>query len=162
MLSRMRIAAFALTSLALLACPRAGDTTTDPPEPSEPNQPNQPNQPVTEPTSEASGATADPSLCTLGPRGSWAACEGARVQMIGRAPEMVGQHPMMDGGPDELHQSYLDYDGVEVIVLTKAEVACSGEMLVIGTLRGISGGGAPGTKDSYVGWTLEQAEVTCR
>ncbi|MFV8752256.1 hypothetical protein ACNOYE_17040 [Nannocystaceae bacterium ST9] len=154
------ILGLALLGLALLGlgCPRS-TATSEPPA----SQPSQPDQPIieAEPNTEPDEASPDPELCTLGPRGSWAACEGQRVLMKGRDPEAVSQHPMLDGGPDELHQSYLDYEGVEVIVLSKTEVSCPGEMQVIGTLRGITGGGAPGTKESYVGWSLEQAEITC-
>jgi len=35
-------------------------------------------------------------------------------------------------------------------------------MRVVGTLRGVGGGGEPGTKNSYQGWSVEHAQVTCR
>lgn len=113
----------------------------------------------TEPT-KVESAPVDPNLCVPGSREEWAACEGKRTQLDGQVPEMVSQHPMI-GGP-EFEQSYVEVDGTQIIVLTREPVNCMGAMRVVGTLRGIGLGGEPGTKESYEGLSLEDAEVTCQ
>lgn len=104
-------------------------------------------------------------LCAKGSDG-WGACDGKRVRMEGRAPQMVMQHPMIGGGPpgvETVHQSYLEIEGgSQIIVLTKAPNACDGAMVVTGTLRSIDLGGEPGTKDSYKGWQVADATIECR
>lgn len=114
-----------------------------------------------EPTADPS-TTADPSLCQLGD--DWSSCVDKRVQIDGTAPEFVMQHPMMTmGGDDEWKQDYMDVGegGRQIIVLTREPGKCKGAMRVVGTLGGIEGRGEPGTKESYAGWVVRQAEVTC-
>jgi hypothetical protein len=110
-------------------------------------------------------AAEDEAFCNLGAPDTWSSCEGQRVKLEGKEPEpgMMGQHPMLNF-PDEKgerFQSYLDVQGVQVIVISREEVACQGERTVIGVLRGVDLGGEPGTKESYAGWSVEEAEVTC-
>lgn len=115
----------------------------------------------TEPPASTETAEVDPSLCVPASYEQWATCEGKRVQVDGRNPEMVNQHPMMNGPDTE--QGYLDVEGGGQIVIVSSEpVSCKGAMRVVGTLRGIDLGGAPGTKESYQGWMIEGATVTCR
>jgi hypothetical protein len=106
-------------------------------------------------------AVVDPSLCVPASYDQWPTCEGKRVQVDGRNPEMVHQHPMMNGPDTE--QGYLDVDGgAQIVLVTREVVTCKGAMRVVGTLRATDLGGAPGTKESYQGWVIEDAEVTCR
>ncbi|NJK31405.1 MAG: hypothetical protein HC927_02720, partial [Deltaproteobacteria bacterium] len=106
-------------------------------------------------------------LCTLGAYAEWSKCEGQRVRIEGRAAEHVMQHPMLEQpeglSPDgrNTHQGYMDTDDAQIIVLTSAPFDCAAGMRVVGTLRGIELGGEPGTKGSYGGWAVEDAEVTC-
>lgn len=106
------------------------------------------------------------ALCSPGaPGDGWQACDGKRVRLEGRAPQMIMQHPMMDFGPpgQERHQSYLDVEGgAQVIVISEAKNTCEGAMIVTGTLRSIDLGGQPGTKESYRGWQVSDAVVECR
>lgn len=112
---------------------------------------------------EAKGAADE--FCARGSDG-WGSCDGKRVRLEGRAPEMVMQHPMMNGDPlaaKKIHQSYLEIErGAQVIVLSEAPNACAGAMVVTGTLRSIDLGGEPGTKDSYKGWQVADATIECR
>jgi hypothetical protein len=97
----------------------------------------------------------------------WSACEGQRVELRGQAPQMVMQHPLLSQpeglSPDSRnsYQGYVDVDGAQVIVLTKAAFACPGSMRVLGTLARVELGGEPGTKSSYAGWSISDALVTC-
>jgi hypothetical protein len=114
-----------------------------------------------EPPPSPESAAVDPSLCVPASYEQWTTCEGKRVQVDGRNPEMVGQHPMMNGPDTE--QGYLDVEGGGQIVIVSSEpVTCKGAMRVVGTLRGNDLGGEPGTKESYQGWVIEGATVTCR
>jgi hypothetical protein len=114
-----------------------------------------------EPPPNVEAAAVDPSLCVPASYDQWPTCEGKRVQVDGRNPEMVSQHPMMNG--PETEQGYLDVEGGgQIVLITREVVTCKGAMRVVGTLRGTDMGGEPGTKDSYQGWMIEDAEVTCR
>jgi hypothetical protein len=156
----MRIAACSCLSLALLACAPASS-----PEPAAepPAQPAEVEGPA--PTHESASAPND--ACALGPVDEWSACDGKRVQLQGRAAEHVAQHPVLavpeDVTPDgsNSQQGYVDAQGVQLIVLTKTPFECRGPLRVIGTLRSVDMGGEPGTKSSYSGWAIEDAEVTC-
>lgn len=118
------------------------------------------------PAEPAKPAEAQPAegLCPLGD-GEWKACDGKRVRLEGRAPMMVMQHPVVAMGPpgEPQHQDYLELaNGAQIIVVSKKRVDCSGAMVVTGTLRSIDLGGEPGTKNSYRGWQVADAEVECR
>jgi hypothetical protein len=68
----------------------------------------------------------------------------------------------MMNGPDT-EQGDLDVEGGgQIVLITREVVTCKGAMRVVGTLRATDLGGAPGTKESYQGWVIEDAEVTCR
>jgi hypothetical protein len=113
-----------------------------------------------EPPTSPETAAVDPSLCVPASYQEWSTCEGKRVQVDGRNPEMVNQHPMVNG--PETEQGYLDVDGGgQVVIVSSEAVSCQGAMRVVGTLRDIGLGGAPGTKESYEGWAIEDATVTC-
>jgi hypothetical protein len=106
-------------------------------------------------------AAVDPSLCVPASYDQWPTCEGKRVQVDGRNPEMIHQHPMSNGPYTE--QGYLDVEGGgQIVIVSREAVSCKRAMRVVGTLRGIRGSGAPGTKESYRGWVIEDATVTCR
>jgi hypothetical protein len=114
-----------------------------------------------EPPANTEAAAVDPSLCVPASYEQWPTCEGKRVQVDGRNPEMVYQHPMMNGPDTE--QGYLEVEGAgQIVLVTREPVTCKADMRVIGTLRAIDLGGEPGTKESYKGWVIEDAEVTCR
>ncbi len=81
---------------------------------------------------------------------------------------MVYQHPLLApmGAPGSdkptIHQSYLETaEGGQVIVLSKQNDDCKGAKRVKGTLRAIDMGGPSGTKSSYKGWSLNDAEIVC-
>lgn len=112
-------------------------------------------------------AAADANLCALGKPGTWSTCIGKRVELRGKEPKMVYQHPMIapmsrPGGPPTMQQSYLEVgEGTQVIVLSKDADKCSGAKRVTGTLGEINMGGPAGTKESYRGWSINDATVTC-
>lgn len=111
------------------------------------------------PDTETAAQPADEGLCAIGPVAEWSACDGQRVRLRGRESEQVMQHPVM--GPD--HQGYMDVEDTQLIVLTKAPFSCPEAMTAVGTLRGIDVDPDPDAqgKNSYSGWMLEDAEVTC-
>lgn len=155
----MRILASLVTPFALLACacsstsPSSNPTPADQPaaQPTEVEGP----APTTEPA-----AASDESMCMVNPSPSvWTECEGQRVRLQGSAAEQVMQHPVLV--PPDQHQGYMDVEDVQLIVLTKAAFDCSAAMSVVGTLRSVDMGGEPGSKDSYKGWAIEDATVTC-
>jgi hypothetical protein len=114
-----------------------------------------------EPPANTESAAVDPSLCVPPSYEQWSTCEGKRVQVDGRNPEMIHQHPMSNGPYTE--QGYLDVEGGgQIVIVSREAVSCERAMRVVGTLRGIRGSGAPGTKESYRGWVIEDATVTCR
>jgi hypothetical protein len=159
---RIHVGVLALVSLfGLLAigCARAG-TEADPPSTGEVAAESV--APVeSEPTEvETPAEPVDPNMCVL-VEGEWAACEGKMVQIDGTNADMVQQHPMVNGPDTE--QGYLDVEGGgQIIIVSQKSVDCSGAMRVVGTLRGVDGGGEPGTKQSYQGWMIEHARFTCR
>ena len=155
----MRTLGLFVISLALFACASssAAPPTATPPEGDPPSQPAEVEGPA--PATESASVASEEGLCALGPLGEWAACDGQRVQLRGTMSEHVSQHPMLSG-PDE-EQGYVDAEGTQLIVLTKTPIACDGAVSVVGTLRGIDLGGEPGTKNSYGGWAIESATVTC-
>jgi hypothetical protein len=158
MLVDVRKNSLSLLFVLVLGCSRSGGDADPPPTTSAAGEAVAPVE--TEPANPEPAA-ADPDLCVPASYEEWATCEGKRVQVDGRAPKMIAQHPMI-GGP-EYEQSYLEIEGGgQIIVLTKQPVTCQGEMRVVGTLRGVGLGGEPGTKGSYENWTIEAAEVTCR
>lgn len=112
-------------------------------------------------------AAADANLCVLGKAGTWSSCIGKRVEVRGKEPKMVYQHPMIapmsaPGGPPTMQQSYLEVaEGSQIIVLSKTMPKCGEGKRVTGTLREINLGGAEGTKESYKGWSIDDATITC-
>lgn len=94
---------------------------------------------------------------------------GKLVEVRGQTPKMVNQHPMMapPAGPPgstgpAMHQEYLDTaEGSQIIVLTRNPSKCAGAMRVKGTLRAIDLGGPAGTKESYQGWSIDDATIFC-
>jgi hypothetical protein len=159
----MRTVVALLISLASLAC--APSSTERPPDDAEP--PTNPTE-VEGPAPTPESAAVEEGLCALGPIAEWSACDGQRVRMRGRVAEHVMQHPIV-ATPEEVapdgrntHQGYMDAEGVQLIVVTAVPIACADAMSVVGTLRGISlGDGSGRSKESYGGWSLVDAEVTC-
>lgn len=93
-------------------------------------------------------------------------CADKFVRVQGKKPAMIHQHPVLTGmsapGAPRPQQDYLELpNGTQIIVLSNNPPSCSGPMRVTGTLRRIDMGGEPGTKESYKGWSIEQAEVVC-
>lgn len=128
-----------------------------PSEPAPPPPPDAPPKPI---------AIASADLCPIGPPNTWNACADKKVELKGKNPDMVHQHPMLSGpsgpGMPPSHQAYLEMpQGTQVILVSKEAVNCKGPMRATGILRPIDLGGAPGTKESYKGWALYQATVVC-
>jgi hypothetical protein len=163
MLADMRVFAsvVVLASVFSFGCSRSG-VDADMPTTGEVSTAGEAVAPVeSEPPSSPESAAVDSSLCVPASYEQWATCEGKRVQVDGRHPEMVHQHPMSNGPDTE--QGYLDVDGGgQIVIVSKQAVTCEGAMRVVGTLRGVDLGGEPGTKGSYEGWVIEDATVTCR
>jgi hypothetical protein len=80
---------------------------------------------------------------------------------------MVSQHPLIapmsqPGGPPAMQQTYIEVgEGSQIIVLSKEADKCTGTKRVVGTLREINMGGPEGTKQSYRGWSINDATITC-
>ncbi len=111
-------------------------------------------------------ATAAPPVCEPGPQVPWENCADRLVQLKGKAPTLVAQHPMLTGpsgpGMPPSHQGYIELEGArQVIVISKEPISCNGPMRVLGTLRAVDLGGEPGTKESYRGWAVHNATVYC-
>lgn len=107
------------------------------------------------------------ALCELSPSSPWDACVDRRVQVRGRIPSSLQQHPLLtapapNGAPSEI-QSYLDTaDGTQLIVLSRQPLpACPGAILATGTLQAIHLDGPNGSKYSYQGWALRETELRC-
>ena len=92
--------------------------------------------------------------------GAWGSCEGQAVTSTGSRPQMEMQTPMVNG-PDE-HQTIVEIGGAQVIVLSKDAPTCTGAMAISGTVHKVALGGAPGTPESYEGWSLTGATITCQ
>lgn len=161
----MRTVAAVFISLTLLACAHSNTAEPDGAQPGDGDvtaqedpsaQPAEVEGPA--PTTESAVAIEE-GLCTLGPVAEWSACDGQRVQLRGRAANDVSQHPIV-AQPEAQHQGYMNAEGVQLIVVTKQPFGCDA-MRVVGTLRSIDLGGEPGTKRSYSGWSIDNAEVTC-
>jgi hypothetical protein len=161
----VRVFAFALPIVLTLAC--ASSPTPEPQEDSPPPaQPAEVEGPA--PTNDPEAAAAAEGLCTPASYSEWSTCEGKRVRVNGRNAQMVMQHPIVAAPPGlspdnrNTHQGYMDVDdGGQVIVVTSEPFDCPGKMTVVGVLDGVRGNGPPGTKESYSGWSLTDAEVTC-
>lgn len=162
-------AAIALLSVGLACAPTDGasDNASEPPATQTPAEGR---STADAPPAEASPpptptAPADADLCELGD--DWMACDGKMVKVSGTRPRMVSQHPSMAGpigpGPDapETHESYLDVDDLQIIIVSAEKNTCGEKMTVAGRLERIDLGGEPGTKNSYAGWQITDAEVTC-
>lgn len=115
-----------------------------------------------------SAASVDPNLCVLDKSDAWKGCVGKIVEVHGQTPKMVNQHPMMApvnpmGGPaPKISQSYLDMpEGRQIIIISSKPDDCDGAKRVKGSLREIDMGGPSGTKQSYHGWAIENATITC-
>ncbi|MFO1493281.1 MAG: hypothetical protein U1F26_01300 [Lysobacterales bacterium] len=111
--------------------------------------------------------TKPAALCELSPSRHWDACVERRVQVRGRIPSTLQQHPLLtspapNGAPSEI-QSYLDTaDGTQLIVLShQPPPECPGAILATGTLQAIHLDGPDGSKNSYQGWALREAELRC-
>jgi len=115
----------------------------------------------------ASATAAEGNSCALAAGASWAACVGKRVQIRGKQPVMLTQHPMLVTpalpGAAAVTQSYVETtEGLQVIVLTEnGQGPCAGAMRVEGTLKAINLGGAADTPMSYRGWAVQGATVSC-
>ena len=100
----------------------------------------------------------------------WRACDGEKVTILGQISQMVMQHPIiayelgnLDGKskPARTIQNYMDVGEHQIILLSKTEINCIGEMQIMGTLESIDMGGKAGTKQSYTGWSVQVDEFMC-
>ena len=120
----------------------------------------------TEPETNKSTIKEVSKYCPTSDYSKWNECEGKEVKLEGHKPKMIMQHPMVGGFSLEGEppiQGYMDInDGTQIVLLTKTRITCEGEMTAIGKLVGIDLGGPKGTKQSYSGWYLDNAKVTCK
>ena len=89
-------------------------------------------------------------------------CTFQQVQLRGRAPDMVMNHPMMTSlvGGDTV-QSYLDVEGYQFVILSDTEWSCQGEVEVTGLLQEYDMGGKEDTRASYRNYYVTQSKVRC-
>ena len=89
-------------------------------------------------------------------------CTNQQVQLRGRSPDMVRNHPMMTTqvGGDTV-QSYLDVEGYQFVILSDTEWSCQGEVEVTGLLQEYDMGGKEGTRASYRNYYVTQSKVRC-
>ena len=127
-----------------------------------------PSASVAAPAVTTAAAVVDPNVCRLGKMETWKECVGKQVEVLGQTPKMVYQHPMIApvGMPGSaaptMKQGYLELsEGNQIIVISKDADSCSGAKRVKGSLRQIDLGGPAGTKESYRGWAIENATITC-
>lgn len=126
------------------------------------------NPPATSTTAATAPAATDTDVCKLENDDAWSACVGKMVEVRGENPKIVAQHPMVAPmaapGSDapQIHQSYLDVaGGRQIIVTSRQSDDCKGAKRVKGSLRAIDLGGPAGTKESYRGWSIDNATITC-
>lgn len=114
---------------------------------------------------DADSSTPNPN-CELRQSADWRLCIDQQVEIRGRIPAVVLQHPMiaapgLDGGAAEV-QSYVETaDGTQVILLSVNENTCAGTLIASGTLQAIRMEGSDGSKLSYQGWALRGAAIRC-
>ncbi len=101
---------------------------------------------------------------------AWRECDGEGVTILGQISQMVMQHPIIayesgslqgKSGPTRSIQNYMDVGDHQIILLSKTEINCTGEMQVTGTLGRIDMGGKAGTKQSYTGWSVQVDKFMC-
>lgn len=114
----------------------------------------------------ATTAASNSTPCAL-KADAWADCIGQSVDIGGRYPITLAQHPLlappaMSGSPP-VTQTYLETaDGRQIIVLTADRIPeCPAAMRVRGTLQAVDLGGPDGTPQSYRGWAVHGASVSC-
>jgi hypothetical protein len=74
----------------------------------------------------------------------------------------VMQHPLSGGPGGATVDLYMDVaGGTQIVLHAKKRVQCQGAMQATGTLRALSLGGPAGTKESYSGYYLDDADVKC-
>lgn len=98
----------------------------------------------------------------------WQQCDGQLITMLGKVPRIVMQHPMLafdlelpGSNSSRTMQSYMDVGDHQIILLTKTEMTCQGELQVKGSLEQIDLGGKKGTKESYQGWAVHVDKFMC-
>jgi hypothetical protein len=110
-------------------------------------------------------ASATASRCALGAPPQWAQCVGAPVAFEGQLSRVVTNHPMLAPALDPATrqgQTYVDAaDGTQLIIIADRAEPCRGTVWVTGTLERVDLGGAAGTPESYQGWAVRAATVTC-
>lgn len=108
------------------------------------------------------GRAIESALCSLNSNDptTWLACAGKRVSVVGDPPTQPLAHPRA-GGPS-VHQSYLDFGDVQLVIGSKIVPECTGPRRVTGRLNRIDLGGKTGTRQSYRGWSITQAEIVCQ
>lgn len=97
--------------------------------------------------------------------GSLAAKVDQAVVLDGELAKLPLAHPSQRGpGPGvELYVDVPDGDATaQIVVVTPADPGCAGPVTVAGTLERVDLGGPEGTPQSYRGWVIRNATVTCR
>ncbi len=107
--------------------------------------------------------------CDLASVEDWSACVDRPSILTGRLAVQVSQHPVIaapfgpDGEGPGQQQVYVDVEGKgQIIVVTASDpVQCEGQVSVRGVLQSVDLGGEEGTKESYKGWSVQGATITC-
>ncbi len=93
-------------------------------------------------------------------------CVGKASKLTGTKPQHVTQHPIAaapfpDANGKVWKDEVFEVGGVQIVVLVEKPSACAGQAEIVGNLRAVSGGGAPGTKGRYQGFVVDRATVRC-
>lgn len=109
--------------------------------------------------------------CTTGMKSSkdLFQCINQKVQLEAtrKSRMMISQHPSLSypyGHPvtgELTFQSYANFDGVQLILISTKLVHCVGNVRLLGKLERISLGGAARTKRSYKGWKIRVKTFKC-
>jgi hypothetical protein len=105
-------------------------------------------------------------------KGSWQRCQDKWITVTGihTLPHQVMQHPILVM-PASIYlseqklsfqfQDYMNIGSYQVILLSKKEITCLGEMEVKGKLQQVALGGKKGTKNEYKNWVIEVDKYRC-
>ena len=110
--------------------------------------------------SPSSDSTEESDLCDVATLGG--DCLDQKISVVGNVPTMVMNHPMVNSpsGADSV-QAYIDVEQGQWIVLSSERHSCENQMKVVGILKKIDLGGAPGTRSSYGNYVISNSVITC-
>ena len=127
------------------------------------------------PTSTAVATAAASSAATSAPTSAdscvpagtdLSPCVGKLTTLVGVKPQFEHQHPLAaapfpDASGKKWTDEVFDVGGRQIVVVVEKRSSCPGKVEITGSLRAVSGGGAPGTKDSYQGFVVDRATLRC-